>query len=72
MVRTKTGQAVCKNHTLRNQSCLHEQRAMATKYWPLQICLLNLGEVSVTSMESSSPYPSFPQRPNLLNTVCSI
>ena len=31
MVRTKTGQAVCKNHTISNQSCLHEQRAMATK-----------------------------------------
>lgn len=31
MVQTEPGQAVCKNHTLRNQSCLHEQRAMATK-----------------------------------------
>ena len=31
MVQTKTGQAVCKNHSLRNQSCLHKQRAVATK-----------------------------------------
>ena len=72
MVQTEPGQAVCKNHTLRNQAASMSKGPWPPSPWPLQLCLLDLGEISVTSMESSSSHPSFLQKPILQNTVCSI